>query len=258
MDPLSVTASVIAVATLAWQSCKAACDLIDGLAEAPQTIAKSKNSLVETQKTLGALQQMLTAASEPVGVFNSVLGMIELDETLESAKRLCDEFTALITGFTNHSTKEKELGDCQRTISMVLVSINLIVTTRTTDDIQRLGDRFQAQEQALAELDTQLRNHQTSLALEEGSASDRDASMQLTAGLRKVCQETLSATRAKRTGQSFGDMSTDDQSFAMQGIVGEAHDGVEQSFGKMTTSKNSRAFQGQIDAASFTAMFGKR
>ena len=72
--------------------------------------------------------------------------MIELDETLKSAKRLCDEFAATITSFTNHSTEGKfskrdrltinfreskinkfnrELGDCQRTISMVLVSINL-------------------------------------------------------------------------------------------------------------------------------------
>ena len=82
--------------------------------------------------------------------------------------------------------------------------------------------------------------------------------MQLIAGLRKVCQEVLSATRAKRSGQNFGDMSTDDQSLAMQGIVGEAHDGVEQSFGKLTTSNNSRAFQGQMDAASFAVMFGKR
>lgn len=63
---------------------------------------------------------------------------------------------------------------------------------------------------------------------------------------------------AKRTGQKFGDMSTHDQSLAMQGIVGEAHVGLEQSFGKMATSKNSRAFQGQIDASSFAAMFGKR
>ena len=142
--------------------------------------------------------------------------------------------------------------------SQLYLTWNRIVTTRTADDVQRIGDRFQAQEQALAELDTQLRNHQTSPTLEEGSASDRDASMQLTAGLRKVCQEALSATRAKRTGQSFGDMSTDDQSDAIQGIVGEAHHGVEQSFGKMTTSNNSRAFQGQIDAASFAVMFGKR
>jgi hypothetical protein len=48
-------------------------------------------------------------------------------------------------------------------------------------------------------------------------------------------------------------MSTDDQSLAMQGIVGEAHDGVEQYFG-MTTSKNSRAFQGQM---AFAMMFRK-
>jgi hypothetical protein len=51
-------------------------------------------------------------------------------------------------------------------------------------------------------------------------------------------------------------MSTDDQSYAMQGIVGEIHGGVEQLFGKMTTSKKSRAFQGQMDSASFATMFG--
>jgi hypothetical protein len=47
---------MIAIATLAWQSCKAAYNLIDGLAEAPQAINRSKNSLIETQKTLDALQ----------------------------------------------------------------------------------------------------------------------------------------------------------------------------------------------------------
>jgi hypothetical protein len=80
----------------------------------------------------------------------------------------------------------------------------------------------------------------------------------LTARLLKVCQEALLATRTKRVGQTFGDVSTDDQSLAMKGVAGEAHDGVEQYFGKMTTSKNSRAFQGQMDAASFAVMFGKR
>jgi hypothetical protein len=65
---------------------------------------------------------------------------------LKSATGLCDEFAAAITSFTNHSTEGKfsrrdrvivnfheskinkfnrELGDCQRTMAMVLVSINL-------------------------------------------------------------------------------------------------------------------------------------
>jgi hypothetical protein len=64
----------------------------------------------------------------------------------KSATRLCDEFAAAITSFTNHSTKGKfsrrgrviinfheskinkfnrELGDCQRNMAMVLVLINL-------------------------------------------------------------------------------------------------------------------------------------
>ncbi|KAN0087266.1 hypothetical protein V8E54_000954 [Elaphomyces granulatus] len=59
MDPVSLTPSVIAFATLAMQSCKATYDLIDGLAGAPQAIANSKTLLSETQKTLDALGQTL-------------------------------------------------------------------------------------------------------------------------------------------------------------------------------------------------------
>lgn len=152
MDPVSVTASVIAVATLALQSCKAAYDLVNGLAEAPQAIARSKTSLVETQKTLDALQQALKTDSEHTSVLDSTLGTIKLDGTLKSAQHLCNEFAAAITSFTSHSTDGKfskrdriivnfheskinklnrELGDCQRTISLVLVSINLWVLKPT-------------------------------------------------------------------------------------------------------------------------------
>jgi hypothetical protein len=134
---------------------------------------------------------------------------------------------------------------------------NRILSTRTADDIRQLSDHFQAQEHLLTNLDMQLHDRQPSTTSEEDSAADRDASLSLTPVLQKVCQEALRATNAKRTGQKFSDMSTHDQSQAMQGIVGEVHDGVEQSFGKMTTANNSRAFQGQMDAASFAVLFGK-
>ena len=144
MDPLSVTAGIIAVATVAWQSCKAAHCLVNALAAAPEAITRSKNSLIETQKTLGALQQTLTTTSE--NVLDPILRTIQLDATLTSTQRLCDEYTAAITRYTSHSTEERfskrdritayfheskikilhrDLGDCQRTLSMVLVSINL-------------------------------------------------------------------------------------------------------------------------------------
>ncbi|KAL7619815.1 hypothetical protein AAE478_010360 [Parahypoxylon ruwenzoriense] len=188
----------------------------------------------------------------------------------------CDRLATAVTSLTSNPTDKKfskrdrfrvnfheskirkfnvELGDCQRTISMVLVSINIIIAKRTVKDAGQLGRRFLAQEQALADLDTRLLNRQTSHASKEASASDRDASLQMTAELRKICQEALSATKAKRFGQEFRGMSTDDQSQAMQGVVGKAQDGVEQSFGMMKTSTDSRAFQGQMDPASFAIMF---
>jgi hypothetical protein len=93
-----------------------------------------------------------------------------------------------------------------------------------------ISGRFTAQETALVDLEKRLHDDQTSLQAmsraesddkaEDGSPSERDESLRLTAGLQKVCQDALSATRAKRTGQNFGDMQTDDYSAAMQGIVG--------------------------------------
>ncbi|KAJ8120218.1 hypothetical protein ONZ43_g3016 [Nemania bipapillata] len=258
MDPLSITASVIAVTSLAWKSCKAAHDLVDRLAEAPQIIAKSRNSLNETQKTLDALRQILNSPAERSNELELVLRKINVNESLESAKCLCDDFAATVTTLTSHSgggnfSKRDRL---MRTLSMVVGSMNLIIASQTADDVRRLGSQFQTQEQALADLVLQL--HTRPAISEESSSFDGNISPELTTILRKVCQETFEATRAKRTGQSFGDMSTDDQSQAMQGIVGNVQDGVEQSFGKMTTSKNSRAFQGQVDAASFAVMFGNR
>jgi len=96
------------------------------------------------------------------------------------------------------------------------LTMNRIVSSRTSEDIERLSGRFTAQETALVDLEKRLRDDQTSLQamsraesddkVEDGSPSERDESLRLTAGLQKVCQDALSATRAKRTGQNFGDM----------------------------------------------------
>ena len=146
MDPLSLTASVIAVATLAWQSSKAAYDVVDGLMEAPNAIADSKRLLSQPQTTLDTLRDTLTVGTETPGALDSALQKIKLDIALESARCLCDEFRKTMTRYTSHSTDlrfsnrdrftvnlheskiikfNKQLGECQRTISLVLVSINL-------------------------------------------------------------------------------------------------------------------------------------
>ena len=146
MDPLSVTASVIGITTFAWDSCKAAYELIDGLVNAPKVVAHSKNLLSETQGTLNGLKNAITSGSAPSAILDSILQEIRLGVALESARAVCDEFSETIRRFTNHSTDLKfskrdrlaitfrestinrlnqQLGECQRTISLALVSINL-------------------------------------------------------------------------------------------------------------------------------------
>jgi len=146
MDPLSMTASVISITTFAWNSCKVAYELVDGLAKAPKVVAHSKNLLSETQGTLNGLKNALRSGSAPSAVLNSILQEIRLGVALESARAVCDEFSGTIRRFTNHSTDlrlsrrdrltitfrestinrlNRQIGECQSTISLALASINL-------------------------------------------------------------------------------------------------------------------------------------
>jgi hypothetical protein len=104
MDSLSVTASVITVITLAWDSSKAAYELIDGLMDALKVIAHSKNLLSETQNTLDSLKDALTSGSEPADVLSFILQKIRLGVTLESTRGVCNKFSETIKEFTSHST----------------------------------------------------------------------------------------------------------------------------------------------------------
>jgi hypothetical protein len=88
------------------------------------------------------------------------------------------------------------------------------------------------------------------------TTKERDLTLTLIPELRKVCEEALSITVAKRTGQKFGKMTTIDRSHAGQGIVGKANLGVEQEFGDMVTERDSRAFQGQLDRDAFAVLMG--
>ncbi|KAI0506294.1 hypothetical protein F5B22DRAFT_454949 [Xylaria bambusicola] len=280
MDPLSITASVIAVAGLATQSAKAIYKVIDGLVEAPQAINHSKTLITGTQHALDTLTGALQTNQDMQARFGPVLQSTNLYETLASTQDLCERFNTTITMHTSHSTESRfstrdrfqlslkeshivrfnaELAACQRTVSLVVESITLIVSHRTSNDVQQLSVRFQAQEQALSTLAAELSKKPMTLEgdnpVQSTMGGNEQASLQLFAILLKTCEAAFRATQAKRTGQTFGDMQVD-QSVAMQGIVGEAQRRVDQSFGKLSVQNNSKAFQGQMDANSFSCMFG--
>jgi len=147
MDPLSLTASVIAITTAALQSVKAVNDLVGGISDAPHAVTRSRDILSQTQTTLGAFKQTLEAESASYGTgVESVLRGIQLDKALESVDSVCQEIKAAMLKFTSHSkdsrfsTRDRftvhfneskmerlnrDLSDSQRTITMVLSSITL-------------------------------------------------------------------------------------------------------------------------------------
>lgn len=133
------------------------------------------------------------------------------------------------------------------------------ISCRTLEQVRRFDQRFVTQEAALAELQAHL---ETSLSLDGPSSETEqqrlpgESEAQLDAKLRKVCAETLSATRARHAGQTFGNMTLTDNSHGFQGVVGTAQSGLEQKFGKLNAGGGSKAVQGQLDAASFAVMFG--
>lgn len=104
-------------------------------------------------------------------------------------------------------------------------------------------------ELSLAETEIQVDGH--------SGVVEADSSARLKASLEEVCHKSLAATRIQRTKQKFGDMSADNTSIAVQGIVGVAQPGVDQSFGSLTATTSSRAFQGQMDAGSFGKLLEK-
>lgn len=129
-----------------------------------------------------------------------------------------------------------------------------ILSSNTSEDIERLRDHFKAQETALKDLSTSLQNQSSLPAPDNESEVHPDVS----SALQETCRQTLLATEAKRTGQKFGNLLTEDRSIAMQGIVGVRQEGVEQTFGSLTATKESKAFQGQMSSDAFAAMFGSR
>lgn len=137
------------------------------------------------------------------------------------------------------------------------MTLDSIISSHSSADIEQLRTQFGAQERALAGLGAHLSAGRLGSGVgDHDTDAAGDLSAQLAAILQKVCWQTLSAARAQRTEQRFGDIKVDNHSIAMQGIVGMAQPGVDQSFGSLTAGTSSRAFQGQMEPDSFGKLFG--
>ncbi|KAJ5970533.1 uncharacterized protein N7479_000451 [Penicillium vulpinum] len=118
MDPVSLTASVIAIATLATQSCKLTYNLIASLVGAPDVISNSQATLLETGKSLESLKDFLDRKGSEYET-SAALQVTELVRAIQSTNETCDEFRATIDKITKHSSGSQS---CKR--DRIAVNIN--------------------------------------------------------------------------------------------------------------------------------------
>ena len=151
-EALGVTASVIAVATLAWESSKKLYELVDKLRDVPKAIMHTKANVSTTQSAIDTL--ILDLATGDAAMFDAVLQRFRMVEALEWSRKECDKFGQKIETYTKHSKDgtfskrdrfivnfhESEINqfnhrlrDHQQLITLVTTSMNLYVARDEID-----------------------------------------------------------------------------------------------------------------------------
>jgi len=101
-DPLSVTASIIAVAGLAYSSSKALSELISTIQDAPQVFQELNQYLAALSKVLEALKANLNGRDTRLSE-SQIVCLQEAKPTLEGCDLACKDFKTKLKGLTIHS-----------------------------------------------------------------------------------------------------------------------------------------------------------
>jgi hypothetical protein len=102
VDPLSVTAGVIAVAGLAYSSSKALYDLISTIRDAPQVFQDLNQYIEALNQILKALKTNLDGRGARLSE-SQIACLQEAKPTLEGCDLACKDFKTKIEGLTAHS-----------------------------------------------------------------------------------------------------------------------------------------------------------
>lgn len=145
-DPLSISASAIAVITLAAQSCKALNDIIAGFVNAPKTLQDLRGDLGNVQHLIQSLESVVGGATRTQLSVDQRTCIAELVPAMQNCQGACDDFRAKLSKITSHSKEdqvswidrsrihfnEKEimllksrLGDCKETLDVALGVVTL-------------------------------------------------------------------------------------------------------------------------------------
>ncbi len=145
-DPLSVTASVVGIATSALMSLQFLSTTIDNIKDAPDTIRNIKSDLLAVEPVLRSLD----TAARSDGTQIVLSG--EVKSAIVNCDRACTDFQALLGRWMKHSSEEKtfwvdrwrvglfgqerikafqgRLNDCKSTLTVALSTATVYVSER--------------------------------------------------------------------------------------------------------------------------------
>lgn len=101
VEPLGMTASILAVVGATYSSAKALYALIDELANAPQIVADMKTDLSSVQIALNSLE--VTIKEGDSTALAPVFERVGIRPALKACSAICADFTATINKYTTHS-----------------------------------------------------------------------------------------------------------------------------------------------------------
>lgn len=151
IEPLGITASVISVTSLAYQSCKALKDIIRSLRNAPDTLKSLYNSLGAFEDVTKSLQHDLDGLEDSAFSSDQKDSLRALEPVMRYCNTVCNAFATKLAELTSHSEQDhiawidrfrlrfndgdiqilkENLAQCQRTLNDALSFTNLYVLPR--------------------------------------------------------------------------------------------------------------------------------
>ncbi|RDW73400.1 hypothetical protein BP6252_07307 [Coleophoma cylindrospora] len=281
-DPLSVTASAIAVAGLAFASSRALYDFISAIRDAPQAFQDLNQYVAALSQVLNTLKTDLDGRGGRLSE-SQVACLQAVKPTLEGCDVACKEFKTKIEELTAHSQggkrsfktsiklsfQNKNIADFRMRLvawkESLALALDVVLLTSMSDNT----DAFKALEDKIANAEVQiitaLKIVNTRLERLQASEPESDEDLQIMTRKNEVeeqqktslmqclslCQVAADGI-TQTTGHSFQNNKVFGEARATYGNVGHVPAGsTVHSYDSNIASDKARVVMGNIDAASF-------
>ena len=105
-EALGLTASIIAIADVAYQSSKRLYELINNFRTASQTLSDLHADLSAVQQLLRSLKDALENTNDTSLSDGLRVCLQDFEPSMEAFSKVCDEFREKVAQITSHSTKD--------------------------------------------------------------------------------------------------------------------------------------------------------